>query len=160
MFGVRECLGCLGKLGIWKGTDKAKKLDTVSKDLEGGNQDWDFESWDSKPAATPPPIIQTLDDFDGLAPKAPETAEAETDYFGSLQTAYVPPVQGEGSPPACSQSRRARTVLVSHHFLGETIAWYPPQEPHDPCFLVQSSSSSLISSLLHSHVTFVQSRRR
>jgi hypothetical protein len=101
MFGVRECLACLGKLGIWKGTDKAKKLDTVSKDLEGGNQDWDFESWDSKPtSAAPPPIIQTLDDFDGSAPKAPEMAEAETDYFCSLQTAYVPPVQGEGSSPA------------------------------------------------------------
>mmetsp|Transcript_36511 Transcript_36511/g.86475 ORF Transcript_36511/g.86475 Transcript_36511/m.86475 type:complete len:143 (+) Transcript_36511:145-573(+) len=100
MFGVRECLGCLGKLGIWKGGEKGKekKLDTTGKDLEsGGNQDWDFDSWD-KPAAaaTPPPMIQSLDDFDGLAPKAPEKgAEEETDYFGNLQTAYVPPVQGE-----------------------------------------------------------------
>lgn len=134
MFGVRECLGCLGKLGIWKGGEKGKekKLDTTGKDLEsGGNQDWDFDSWD-KPAAaaTPPPMIQSLDDFDGLAPKAPEKgAEEETDYFGNLQTAYVPPVQGEGSSPACSQCKRARTFLVTH-----TCQWAKHLfvEAHDP----------------------------
>jgi hypothetical protein len=113
MWGLQECLGCLSRLGVWRASEaaRAKKLDSTGKDLESGRDDWEFESWDkSAVASNPPPIIQTLDDFDGSAPQPPPpNSEPEVDYFSGmgLETQYVPPVQVEGAthPAALFQSQ-------------------------------------------------------
>ena len=113
MWGLQECLGCLSRLGMWRASEaaRAKKLDSTGKDLESGRDDWEFDSWDkSAVASNPPPIIQTLDDFDGSAPQPPPpNSEPEVDYFSGmgLETQYVPPVQVEGAahPAALFQSQ-------------------------------------------------------
>eukprot|EP00961_Rhodomonas_salina_P160374 2158948-Rhodomonas_salina.1 len=93
-----DCLSCCRSSAA-----KAKKTDETGKDnppdLEGGEggDDWEFESWDNKPKpavqAVPPPVLQRLDDFDGMAPTTPKEEVAEPDFFGALglQPTYEPP---------------------------------------------------------------------
>jgi hypothetical protein len=102
-----DCLPC--NLPFLKRTDKTKKTDSANvqekrslESLEAGTTDdgWEFDNWENKPRhathRSPAIPLQTLDDFDGMAPvKTANEPSNEPDFFGSLglQPQYQPPKQ-------------------------------------------------------------------
>ncbi|EKX53120.1 hypothetical protein GUITHDRAFT_101559 [Guillardia theta CCMP2712] len=97
-----ECLPCPRKINAAKKSDSTPR-DSSLESLEAGAH-WDhFDDWDSKPTNTgPPPVLQRLEDFDGMAPMEQKETREEPDFFGQLglQPNYQPPKKIDVTPKA------------------------------------------------------------